>query len=182
MPFDFLETTLPGVLLVEPVRFMDNRGFFLESYQRSVFHAHGITDDFVQDNHSCSSRHVLRGLHFQQAPRAQAKLVRVVAGAVWDVAVDIRPGSVTYRKWFGTELSADNGRMLYIPAGFAHGFLALADHTHFIYKCSSEYSGAHDAGIRWNDPDLGIEWPGQDFLVSEKDAALPFLREMELGQ
>jgi dTDP-4-dehydrorhamnose 3,5-epimerase len=179
MPFKFLETTLPEVILVEPVRFLDKRGFFLESYQRSVFHANGITDDFVQDNHSCSGKHVLRGLHFQQAPCAQAKLVRVVAGAVWDVAVDIRPGSATLGRWYGAELTAENGRMLYLPAGFAHGFLALADNTHFLYKCSCEYSGAHDAGIRWNDPDIGIKWPGADFLVSDKDAALPFFRETE---
>ena len=176
MPFRFEETGLPGMFLIEPRVFPDDRGFFLESWKRSDFHSVGITEEFYQDNHSKSSAGVLRGLHYQTGTEAQGKLVRVVAGAVWDVGVDIREDSPTFRKWFGIELTSENHRMLYIPPGFAHGFLTLEDETEFLYKCTSEYSPSADAGIIWNDPDLAIEWPipsGMSIQVSEKDSVLP---------
>lgn len=175
MPFTFTHCNIPGLLIVEPRVFPDSRGFFMESYKESDFRGEGIDMPFVQDNHSVSSRDVARGLHFQAPPAAQAKLVRVVRGRIWDVAVDLRVGSPTFKRWHGLELSEDNRLMFYIPRGFAHGFVALTDDAHLLYKCDAEYSPAHDGGIRWDDPDLAIEWPVARPLVSEKDAALPFL-------
>jgi len=177
MPFDFIQCELPGIVIVAPKVFDDNRGFFLETYKQSEFAENGIADEFCQDNHSLSAKHVLRGLHFQVFPAAQAKLVRVVRGAAWDVAVDIRRDSATFKKWFAVELSEANRKMLYIPEGFAHGFVAMTDDTHLIYKCSREYSPAHDAGIIWNDPEIGIDWPVDDPLLSDKDRALPELKD-----
>ena len=185
MPFTFTPTTIPDVVLVEPAVFPDGRGSFLETYKRSDFERAGIRVDFVQDNHSISQAGVLRGLHYQLAPHAQGKLVRVTAGAVWDVAVDVRRSSPTFGRWVGCELSADDHRMLYIPPGFAHGFLVLADETHFVYKCSAEYDRSAEAGVRWDDPALGIDWPlagmgaGSE-IVSEKDRVLPLLAEARL--
>ena len=182
MPFNFKETGIDGLKIIEPRVFGDARGFFVESYKRSDFVANGIDVAFVQDNHSCSERGVLRGLHYQLAPQAQAKLVRVVRGAVWDVAVDLRPGSESFGRWYGLELSAENSLMFYIPAGFAHGFLTLQDNTHFMYKCSAEYAPELDRGVIWNDPAIGIEWPlaGIDKLViSEKDERHPLLKDAE---
>ena len=171
------------MILVTPRVFPDGRGFFLESWKRSEFARAGIDQDFLQDNHSQSSAGVLRGLHYQRDPDAQGKLIRVIAGSAWDVGVDIRPGSSTFSQWFGTELSAENRKMLYIPPGFAHGFITLRDDTHFLYKCTREYAPESDAGIRWDDPDLAIDWPkagdGKP-LVSEKDAKLPFLKDAML--
>jgi len=165
-----LSTSLEGLVLIEPNVFGDARGYFLESYQQEAFRNAGIDADFVQDNESCSSVGVLRGLHFQHPPHAQGKLVRVVRGRVWDVAVDIRRESPTYGQWFGVELSGDNKRQLWIPPGFAHGFYTLEDDTIFAYKCSAFYHKASEEAIRWNDPDLAIEWPLQDTpKVSEKD-------------
>jgi len=178
MPFEFRETAIPGLLLIEPRRFDDERGFFMETYKESEFASAGIPALLVQDNQSRSRRGVLRGLHFQGEPKAQAKLVRVVSGAVWDVAVDLRRGSPSYGRWEGVELSADNRLMFYLPPGFAHGFLALRDGTEVLYKCSAEYDKASEGGIRWNDPDLGIAWPLRDVIVSRKDADLPFLRDI----
>ena len=181
MPFNFIETDIKDLLIVEPRVFADDRGFFMETFKASDFKHAGITGDFVQDNHSLSSKGVLRGLHFQTAPHAQGKLVRVVRGAVWDVGVDLRPGSETFLKWFGLELNTENHRMLYIPPGFAHGFLTLEDDTHFLYKCTAEYAPESDGGIRWDDPDAAVEWPlepGQIPDVSEKDAVLPFFKEL----
>ncbi len=178
MPFLFKTTTIPGLVLVEPRRFDDERGFFMETYKESEFHGAGIVERFVQDNHSCSKRGVLRGLHFQSAPKAQGKLVRVLSGKVWDVAVDLRPGSATYGKWEGLELSAENRLMYYLPPGFAHGFLALSDEAELMYKCTAEYDKASDGGLRWDDPDLAIDWPFRDVIVSQKDAALPYLKEL----
>jgi dTDP-4-dehydrorhamnose 3,5-epimerase len=146
MPFSFTKLPLDGLVLVEPRVYTDGRGFFLESYKESEFAAAGIDGRFVQDNHSLSRKNVLRGLHFQRAPKAQGKLVRVIKGTVWDVAVDIRKESPTFKRWHGIELSAENGLMLYIPPGFAHGFLALSDEVHLIYKCTEEYDAALDAG------------------------------------
>ncbi len=178
MPFTFTSLEINGLVLVEPRVFPDDRGFFLESYKESEFARAGIPFRFVQDNHSRSIRNVIRGLHFQRPPRAQGKLVRVIRGAVWDVAVDIRKGSPTYRRWLGLDLSDENRRMLFIPPGFAHGFVALTDDVHLMYKCTEEYDAALDGGIRWDDPDIGVAWPVRDPVVSDKDKVLPYLREL----
>ncbi len=178
MPFTFEQTPIDGLLIIRPRMFSDDRGFFMESYKTSEFAAAGIHEDFVQDNHSRSSRGVLRGLHFQRAPYAQAKLVRVTSGLVWDVAVDLREGSATYGRWFGLELSAENRAMLFLPRGFAHGFVSLADGTELLYKCGSEYRQESDGGVRWDDPDLAIVWPVDDVHLSAKDAALPWLKDL----
>jgi dTDP-4-dehydrorhamnose 3,5-epimerase len=173
----FTALALPEVVLIEPQVFADERGFFLETYHRRRFAEHGLDLEFVQDNHSRSRRGVVRGLHFQREPFAQGKLVRVAAGAVFDVAVDIRPGSPGFGRWVGEVLSAGNHRMLYVPAGFAHGFCALEDGTEVLYKTTAFYSQAHEGGVLWNDPKLGIAWPdpGVEFMVSAKDRALPGL-------
>ncbi|OHD66303.1 MAG: dTDP-4-dehydrorhamnose 3,5-epimerase [Spirochaetes bacterium RBG_13_51_14] len=177
MPFTFTNLGMNGLVLVEPRLFPDDRGFFLESYKESEFTRGGIPYRFVQDNHSLSKRNVIRGLHFQLPPRAQGKLVRVVSGRVWDVIADIRKDSPTYKQWLGIELSDENNRMIFIPQGFAHGFAVMSDDAHLLYKCTEEFDPALDAGIRWNDPDIGIEWPVQTPIVSKKDGLLPFLRD-----
>lgn len=174
MPFTFSPGPIPGLVVVGTRRFEDDRGFFVETYKGSEFMAAGITEDFVQDNHSRSRKGVLRGLHFQRDPHAQGKLVRAVSGVVWDVAVDIRPGSASYGAWCAVELSGDNGLMLYLPAGFAHGFLTLSDEAHVMYKCTAEYDKASESGYRWDDPTIAVAWPTRDVVVSDKDAALPF--------
>ncbi|HOT45134.1 MAG TPA: dTDP-4-dehydrorhamnose 3,5-epimerase [Spirochaetota bacterium] len=178
MPFTFTNLEINGLVMVEPRVFPDDRGFFLESYKESDFARAGIPFRFVQDNHSRSIRNVIRGLHFQRPPRAQGKLVRVIRGKVWDVAVDIRKGSPTYRRWVGVELSEENKLMIFIPPGFAHGFVALTDDVHIMYKCTEEYDAALDGGIRWDDPDIGVAWPVKDPVVSDKDRVLPYLREL----
>jgi len=170
---------LPGLILVEPRVFADERGVFLETYRHSDFASAGIPQHFVQDNHSRSAGGVLRGLHYQKDPRAQGKLVRCLAGRIFDVAVDIRTGSPAYGKWAGVELSGDNNRMLYVPPGFAHGFLVLSDHAEVAYKCTEEYSPAHDRGIIWNDPDIGIRWQRPDPVLSAKDLQHPRLRDAD---
>ncbi len=170
------ETELPGVLLLEPKRFGDDRGFFMELFHAKRYSEAGIPGPFVQDNFSRSAKGILRGLHFQQ-PHAQGKLVQVFAGAVYDVAVDIRRGSPTFGKWVGVELSADNRRQLWVPAGFAHGFCVLSESADFHYKCTELYSPASEHGIAWNDPDLGIPWPVKSPLLSPKDAAAPRLED-----
>ena len=180
MPFEFKPMDIEDVILVTPRVFNDERGFFLESYKSSDFIANGISCEFLQDNHSLSAKGVVRGLHFQKPPESQAKLVRVVKGAVYDVAVDIREDSETYLKWVGAELSDTNHSMLYIPEGFAHGFAALSDEVHLMYKCSNEYSPECEAGIRWDDPQIGIKWPVENAIVSEKDRVLPFLSSLNL--
>lgn len=178
MPFDFRPLPLAGLIIIEPRAFADERGFFMESYKESEFIRAGIAEPFVQDNHSRSSKGVLRGLHFQREPHAQGKLVRVIRGAAWDVAVDLRPGSPTYGRHQAMELSDSNRLMFYIPPGFAHGFVALEDDTELLYKCTHEYHAPSDGGLRWNDADLAIAWPLTDVLVSPKDAALPYLKEL----
>ncbi len=181
MPFDFKRTPLEGVLIVQPRLFGDARGFFMETYKRSEFLKAGIIEEFTQDNQSFSSKGVLRGLHFQSAPNAQGKLVRVIKGAVWDVAVDLIIGSPTFGKFFGLELNEENNTMLYIPPGFGHGFITLKDNTHFLYKCTSEYAPESDGGVIWNDPDLSISWPLvglENPLVSGKDEILPLLKDI----
>ena len=178
----FSSTKLSGVLLIEPQVLEDMRGFFTESYRKDLFAANGITADFVQDNHSRSAKGTLRGLHYQIAPREQAKLVRVVRGEAFDVVVDIRRDSKTFGQWQGQLLSAENKKMVFIPAGFAHGFLALKESTELIYKVSNAYSEPHERGILWNDPAIGIEWPGLDtpYLLSEKDRKFPALKETHI--
>jgi dTDP-4-dehydrorhamnose 3,5-epimerase len=174
---EFIRTDLAGVILVKPDVHGDSRGFFLECYSRERFAEGGITVTFAQDNHSLSAQKgVLRGLHFQTPPFTQCKLLRVTRGAIWDVAVDLRKSSPTFGKWRGFDLSADNFAMLYVPAGFAHGFCTLAEHTEVIYKVDKRYSPAHDSGIRWDDPDLAIDWPVRDPVLSAKDAKLPYLK------
>lgn len=166
--------------LIVPKRHRDDRGWFSESFHKSRFHDIGITCDFIQDNQSSSKRAgTLRGLHLQLPPAAQAKLVTVVRGKILDVAVDIRRGSPTYGKHVSAELSAESGHQLYVPAGFAHGFLSLEDNVLVMYKVSQNYSPVHDTGIRWNDPDIAFPWPIKeaDISISEKDRRLPFLKE-----
>ncbi|HET6486824.1 MAG TPA: dTDP-4-dehydrorhamnose 3,5-epimerase [Spirochaetia bacterium] len=177
MPFTFSPAALRGLVIVQPRIFPDQRGFFLESYKASDFERAGLPERFAQDNHSLSERGVLRGLHYQLPPFAQGKLVRVLEGRVWDVAVDIRPDSPTYAKWFGLELSAEDHRMLYVPPGFAHGFLTLSPRAQFFYKCTAEYRRESEAGIRWNDPAIGIAWPVTEVTVSDRDEGLPLLKD-----
>ena len=179
MAFEFQKTEIEDVIYVIPQIFGDDRGFFSETYKKSVFVANGIKDEFNQDNHSKSVKGVLRGLHYQMHPKAQAKLVRCVKGKILDVAVDIRKGSKTFGKWVSRELSEENKCMLYLPEGFAHGFVVLSDEAEFLYKCSNEYSPENDRGIRWNDPDININW-GIDFepQLSEKDKKQPFLKDV----
>lgn len=175
-----IDTPLQDVIVLSPRVFNDDRGWFTEVYNTSVLSEYGITDRFLQDNHSFSRQGVLRGLHFQVPPMAQAKLVRCVSGALWDVAVDLRKDSPTYLQWYGAELSAANKLIMYIPVGFAHGFYALQD-CEMIYKCSQVYSPEHDGGIAWNDSDLAIKWPltGEPTL-SNKDSQLPRLADIQL--
>jgi dTDP-4-dehydrorhamnose 3,5-epimerase len=177
MPFLFERLEIPDIVLVKPKVFSDQRGFFLETYKYSEFFKNGIKEYFVQDNHSKSVKNVLRGLHYQNNPKAQGKLVRCTKGRVWDVGVDIRKGSPYFGKWVGLELSEENFYMLYIPAGFAHGFCVLSDIAEVQYKCTEEYSIELDSGIRWDDPDININWPIRDPLLSEKDLKLPFLKD-----
>ncbi|AEH44607.1 dTDP-4-dehydrorhamnose 3,5-epimerase [Thermodesulfatator indicus DSM 15286] len=179
MPFEFIKTEIPEVIIVKPKVFGDERGFFMETYKKSDFERAGIDTDFVQDNHSKSIKNVLRGLHFQIEPKAQGKLVRCIRGKIFDVAVDIRKGSPSFGKWVGVELSEENKLMLWIPKGFAHGFLTISEEAEIIYKVSgSEYSPEHDRSIRWNDPDIGINWPlKEEPILSEKDRKASFLVE-----
>ena len=174
-------TDLPGVLVLEPKVFGDARGFFLESWNARTFaQATGIETTFVQDNHSRSARHVLRGIHYQ-VQRPQGKLVRVVSGAVWDLAVDLRRSSSHFGQWFGTELSADNKKQMWIPPGFGHAFLVLSDTADFLYKTTDYWIGEHDRSLRWNDPALAIEWPigGAEPILAERDARAPMLADAD---
>lgn len=170
-------TPLPGVLLVEPSVFGDERGFFLESYRADRLAEAGVTLPFVQDNHSRSRKGVLRGLHFQ-IKHPQGKLVRVTQGEVFDVAVDIRPGSPSFGKWYGAHLSAENHLELWVPPGFAHGFAVLTETADFLYKCTGYYRPDDEGGILWNDPDIGINWPLADPQLSAKDRAYPRLKDI----
>ena len=169
-------TELPGVLLVEPRVFGDARGFFFETFHAERYAAAGIPGPFVQDNLSRSGRGTLRGLHFQE-PRAQGKLVQVLQGAVWDVAVDVRKGSPHFGRWVGMELSEENRRQLWIPPGFAHGFCVLSDSADFLYKCTEFYAPEVERAVRWDDPALGIHWPVAEPVLSAKDSAAPLLAD-----
>ena len=174
-------TDLGGLIVIETRAFPDDRGFFTESWNASAFaEATGVDVTFVQDNHSRSSKGVLRGLHYQ-LPEPQAKLVRCTAGSIWDVAVDIRQSSPTFGQWFGLELSGDDHRQLWVPAGFAHGFVVLSDVADVLYKVTEYFSPEHDRGLRWNDPAIGIAWPiSEEPLLSDKDASAPILDEAVL--
>jgi dTDP-4-dehydrorhamnose 3,5-epimerase len=172
-----LPTDVPGVVLVEPVVHRDTRGFFLETYNERRYREAGITATFVQDNHSRSARGTLRGLHFQ-VRRMQGKLVRVVAGEMFDVAVDVRRGSPTFGRWVGARLSAENFRQIYIPPGFAHGFCVLSEVGEVEYKCTELYEAADELVIAWNDPQIGIDWPASEPLLSAKDQSAPRLAEV----
>ncbi|WP_168880117.1 dTDP-4-dehydrorhamnose 3,5-epimerase [Rhizobium sp. P28RR-XV] len=177
-----IDTAIPDVKIIEPMVFVDDRGFFFESFSKAKFEAAiGRSADFVQDNHSRSGRGVLRGLHYQLPPHAQAKLVRVVAGEVYDVAVDIRKSSPTFGQWVGVLLSAENKRQLWIPEGFAHGFLTLSDHVEFLYKTTNYYARESDRGIRWDDTQIAIDWKVTEALtLSAKDRQQPLLTDAEL--
>ena len=176
-----IETDIAGVKIIEPDIFRDARGYFCETYNAERYRAAGITAEFIQDNESCSSRGVLRGLHWQAGAHCQAKLVRVIRGAVWDVAVDIRKGSPTFGKSVSCELTSENGRQFFIPRGFAHGFVVLEDNTLFSYKCDNLYCPASERGLKYDDPALGIVYPnpGRAFLLSEKDLKHPSLADIE---
>lgn len=175
-----LPTAIPGPLLIEPTVFGDDRGFFFEAWSAAKFAENGLDVSFVQDNHSRSQKGVLRGLHFQN-PKSQGKLVRVATGAVYDVAVDIRRSSPYFGKWIGVELSAENKRLLWVPKGFAHGFLTLQDQTDFLYKCDAPYSADNEHTLAWDDPSIGIDWPlqGMQPLLSDKDKSGKTLAEIE---
>ena len=170
---EFVETSLKGAYLIKPKVFRDERGFFLEFWNEKIFAENGIDVKFVQDNHSLSAKNgTLRGLHFQLPPNAQAKLVRVMRGKVYDVIVDLRKDSETFGKWEGFELSGNNFQMIFIPRGFAHAFLTLEDNTEFMYKVDNFYAPESDSGIIWNDPDLAIDWPVKEPILSKKDGKL----------
>ena len=179
MKFEFEKQEIEDVVLIKPKIFEDSRGFFMESYKKSEFIKNGINDEFTQDNHSKSTKDVLRGLHYQINPHAQAKLIRCVKGKIYDVAVDIRPNSKTFGKYVKAELSEENKHMLYIPKGFAHGFLVLTDEAEILYKTSGEYAPNAERGIMWNDKEININW-GINFepLLSEKDKIQPKLSEI----
>ena len=176
MPFEFKRLEIPDVILIEPKVFEDERGFFMETYKKEEFEKVGITGEFVQDNHSKSKYGVLRGLHFQREPYAQAKIVRCVRGAIYDVAVDLRKNSPTFGNYVGVNLSEDNRYQLYIPRGFAHGFLVLSDAAEIFYKADSIYAPNYEDGLIWNDPDVNIPWPINNPILSPKDQQLPTLR------
>ena len=178
MPFSFLNLEIPDVKLVIPNHYTDERGHFLESYKESEFFRNGINTKFVQDNFSHSIYGVLRGLHYQSKPKEQAKLVSVISGEIFDVAVDIRKDSQTFGKWVGETLSDKNHKMLYVPEGFAHGFCTLSDTADVLYKVTNEYSPETEQGIIWNDHTISIAWPIQNPIVSEKDKTLPTLDSM----
>ena len=179
MPFTFESQSLPGVVVVRPRVFPDDRGVFLETYKASELRAYGLPEEFVQDNLSVSRQGVLRGLHFQRPPKAQGKLVRALSGSIWDVAVDLRRDSATYLRWLGLTLDAAEHTMLYIPPGFAHGFVARTEGATVFYKCTEEYDPLRDAGIRWDDPRIAIQWPVGSPILSAKDAALPLVNDIE---
>ena len=172
-----IETRISGVLILEPKVFGDERGFFMETYNEARYKEAGLPSNFVQDNLSLSARNVLRGLHFQN-PDQQGKLVYVLQGEVFDVAVDIREGSPTFGEWEGVTLSAENKRQFWVPEGFAHGFVVTSDTALFAYKCSAPYNADADAGVRWNDPEIGVKWPVEEPTLSEKDRNAPLLRDL----
>jgi len=179
MPFRFNPTDISGVIVIDPPVFPDDRGFFMESYKRSEFAAGGINETFVQCNQSKSARGILRGLHYQKNPKAQAKLVRALSGEIYDVAVDLRKGSSTYGKWTTVILSAENKKMLFVPVGFAHGLCVTSADAEMLYMTTQEYAPDLEAGVLWDDPDLAIEWPVANPVLSARDRAWPRLRDAD---
>jgi len=178
MPFEFRRLEIPDVVLIKPKVFGDDRGFFMETYKKSDFERAGIKGEFVQDNHSKSRYGVLRGLHYQKEPYTQAKIVRCIKGVIYDVAVDLRKNSPTFGKYIGVILSEYNKYMLYVPRGFAHGFLVLSGEAEVVYKVDNEYAPDYEGGLIWKDPDVNIPWPIEDPILSEKDQKWPTLREL----
>ena len=178
MGYQFFKLDIDGVILIKPDIHYDSRGFFLESYTKKEFANKGINEEFVQDNHSFSIKNTLRGLHYQIKPFEQSKLVRCISGEIMDVAVDIRKGSKTYGKYISVTLSSENKNMLYIPKGFAHGFLVTSDYAEVIYKVDNYYSRNHERGIIWNDETIGIRWPIDNPIISEKDRSWPKLQDI----
>ena len=181
MPFTFTPTSIADVIIIEPRVFPDERGFFMETYKHSEFAAQGIREIFVQGNQSHSERDILRGLHFQKRPKAQGKLVRAIAGTIFDVAVDLRLGAPTYGQWVGVELTADNQQMLYAPPGFAHGLCVVSAEADILYMTSDEYAPALQSGIVWDDADLNIAWPVAAPQLSQRDRQWPRLRKADTG-
>lgn len=178
MPFEFEKLEIEGLMLIKPKVFGDNRGFFIESYKKSEFAANGIDCEFIQDNHSKSTQGVLRGLHYQIEPKAQAKLLRCIKGRILDIAVDIRKDSKTFGKYCKVELSEENKFMFFIPRGFAHGFLVLSDEAELMYKTDNEYSAEHDRGLLWCDSDANVDWGTDNPILSDKDKIQPKLKEI----
>lgn len=179
MPFTFIQTSIPGVVIIEPKVLPDERGFFMETYKKTDYEKAGIKDYFVQENHSRSSRGTLRGLHYQKDPKAQGKLVRALKGEIFDVAVDIRQGSPTYGKYVSADLSEENRCILYVPAGFAHGFCVVSPEAEVTYLTTEVYAPEQDRGIIWNDPDIGIKWPINNPVLSPKDLKHPNLKNAD---
>ena len=179
MAFSFKRTAIPEVMLIAPLVLPDQRGFFMETYKRSDFAAQGIDEIFVQCNHSRSSRGILRGLHYQKNPKAQAKLIRVLWGEIYDVVVDLRQDGPTFRKWIAAILSAKTKMMLYVPAGFAHGFCVTSEEAEILYMATEEYAPDFESGVIWNDPDVAIDWPISEPILSPRDRAWPRLREAD---
>jgi dTDP-4-dehydrorhamnose 3,5-epimerase len=179
MPFRFTPTVITDVIVIDPQVVPDQRGFFLETYKRSEFAAAGITDVFVQCNHSKSAKGILRGLHYQHQPKAQGKLISTIGGEIYDVAVDIRKGSPTFGKWVAVALSAESKRMLYVPAGFAHGFCVTSEDAEIQYMTTEEYAPDCESGVIWNDRDLAIDWPVAEPMLSPRDRAWPRLRDAD---
>lgn len=179
MAFKFDETEIPGLIIIESSIWEDERGFFTEIYKKSEFEKVGIASFFIQENYSFSKKGVLRGLHIQAEPKAQAKLVRCIRGEIFDVAVDLRLKSPTYGKWVGVNLSSENKKQFFIPEGFLHGFCVLSDGAEVIYKCTAEYDPSLERGVIWKDPDININWPVKDPIVCERDANFPLLKNYE---
>lgn len=179
MPFEFEKTSIDGVYLIKPKIFGDERGFFLETYKKDDFEKEGITGDFVQDNHSKSKKGVIRAIHLQKGKHAQAKIVRCIKGAIWDIAVDLRKDSPTFGEYVAFELNEENKYILYIPRGCGHGFAALTEGVEMEYKNDNLYSPENETGVVWNDPDLKIPWPVENPIVAEKDKRLPTLKEFK---
>jgi dTDP-4-dehydrorhamnose 3,5-epimerase len=181
MPFRFVRSEIPDVVIVEPRVFPDERGFFMETYKRSEFAVQGIDEIFVQGNHSKTAKGILRGLHYQKHPKAQGKLLRVLFGEIFDVAVDLRQDAPTFGKWVAFSLTSENRKMLYVPAGFAHGFCVLSDEAEVSYMTTVEYAPEHERGVRWDDCDLGIRWPIANPTLSSRDLSWPCLKDADIN-
>lgn len=180
MPFTFKPTKIPDVIIVEPQVFVDERGFFMESYKDSEFLANGISYKFKQDNLSYSKKNVLRGMHYQLQPKTQGKLLQVMKGKIWDVVVDLRKNSLYFKQWVGVELSEHNHLGFFFPPGFAHGFMVLSEDALVLYKSTEEYAHELERGIKWNDAEIGITWPTQNPIIKDRDNNFPFVKAAEV--